>query len=107
MIEEIFNLFDTDGEQQLDEDELAAAIFAMGFSQCDHVQVPEQHQKFASFAIFETLVCWQGTGGTGYGDNKEGSIPTHTLLPPFLFHEARKLVHTIMFQCCFKDSVKN
>jgi hypothetical protein len=41
MIEEIFNLFDTDGEQQLDEDELAAAIFAMGFSQCDHVQVPE------------------------------------------------------------------
>ncbi len=40
MIKEIFNLFDTDGQQQLDEEELASAIFAMGFSQNDHLQVP-------------------------------------------------------------------
>ncbi len=39
MIVEVFNLFDTDGQQQLDEEELAAAIFAMGFSQRGHVQV--------------------------------------------------------------------
>ncbi len=39
MIVEVFNLFDTDGQQQLDEDELASAIFALGFSQNDHVQV--------------------------------------------------------------------
>ncbi len=39
MIEEVFNLFDTDGQQQLDEDELASAIFALGFSQNDHVKV--------------------------------------------------------------------
>ncbi len=39
MIRDVFNLFDTDGQQQLDEEELAAAIFAMGFSQHDHVQV--------------------------------------------------------------------
>ncbi len=32
MMTEVFNLFDTDGEQQLDEEELAAAVFAMGFS---------------------------------------------------------------------------
>ncbi len=49
MIETIFNLFDTDGEQQLDEEELAAAIFAMGFSQHDHVQVPDQHSNHAVF----------------------------------------------------------
>jgi Ca2+-binding EF-hand superfamily protein len=39
LIKEIFNLFDTDGQQQLDEEELASAIFALGFSQHDHVQV--------------------------------------------------------------------
>ena len=32
MIREVFNLFDTDGEGQLDEVELASAIFTMGFS---------------------------------------------------------------------------
>ena len=41
LIEEIFNLFDTDGQQQLDEEELASAIFALGFSQHGHVQVIE------------------------------------------------------------------
>ncbi len=55
MIEEIFNLFDTDGEQQLDEEELAAAVFAMGFSQHDHVQVPEQHHNNTEFSISETM----------------------------------------------------
>jgi hypothetical protein len=39
MIEEVFNLFDTDGQQQLDEDELASAIFALGFSQNGHFEV--------------------------------------------------------------------
>ncbi len=39
MIEEVFNLFDTDGQQQLDEEELASAIFALGFSQKGHVEV--------------------------------------------------------------------
>jgi hypothetical protein len=39
MIREVFDLFDTDGQQQLDEEELASAIFALGFSQNDHVQV--------------------------------------------------------------------
>jgi hypothetical protein len=47
LIEEIFNLFDTDGQKQLDEEELASAIFAMGFSQHGHVQespmYPAQH----------------------------------------------------------------
>ncbi len=41
LIEEIFNLFDTDGQQQLDEEELASAIFALGFSQQGHVQVKQ------------------------------------------------------------------
>jgi centrin-1 len=36
MIHEVFSLFDTDGEGQLQEDELAAAIFAMGFSTRNH-----------------------------------------------------------------------
>ena len=39
MIEEIFNLFDTDGQKQLDEEELASAIFALGFSQHGHLEV--------------------------------------------------------------------
>ena len=39
MIEEVFELFDTDGQHQLDEDELASAIFALGFSQHDHMKV--------------------------------------------------------------------
>jgi hypothetical protein len=39
MIEEVFNLFDTDGQQQLDEEELASAIFALGFSQNGHLEV--------------------------------------------------------------------
>jgi Ca2+-binding EF-hand superfamily protein len=39
MIKEVFELFDTDGEQQLDEEELALAIYTLGFSQTNHVQV--------------------------------------------------------------------
>jgi hypothetical protein len=39
LIREVFELFDTDGEQQLDEEELASAIFAMGFSQHGHAEV--------------------------------------------------------------------
>ena len=39
LIEEVFNLFDTDGQQQLDEEELASAIFALGFSQNGHMKV--------------------------------------------------------------------
>ncbi len=39
LIREVFELFDTDGEQQLDEEELASAIFAMGFSQHSHAEV--------------------------------------------------------------------
>jgi hypothetical protein len=41
MIEEVFNLFDTDGQQQLDEEELASAIFALGLSQNGHLEVVE------------------------------------------------------------------
>ena len=39
MIREVFNLFDTDGEGQLDEAELASAIFTMGFSSHNHVEM--------------------------------------------------------------------
>ena len=39
MIEEVFNLFDTDGQQQLDEEELACAICAMGFCQTGYAEV--------------------------------------------------------------------
>ena len=39
MIRDLFELFDTDGEQRLDEGELAAAIFAMGFSSQNHHQM--------------------------------------------------------------------
>jgi hypothetical protein len=39
MIKEVFELFDTDGQHQLDEEELALAIFTLGFSQHHHVQV--------------------------------------------------------------------
>ena len=39
LIREVFELFDTDGEQQLDEAELASAIFAMGFCQHGHAEV--------------------------------------------------------------------
>ncbi len=39
MIEEVFDLFDTDGQQQLDEHELACAICAMGFCQTGYVEV--------------------------------------------------------------------
>ena len=39
LIREVFELFDTDGEQQLDEEELASAIFAMGFCQHGHAEV--------------------------------------------------------------------
>ena len=36
MIQEVFHLFDTDGQGQLEEKELAGAIFAMGFSTNNH-----------------------------------------------------------------------
>jgi Ca2+-binding EF-hand superfamily protein len=39
MIREVFDLFDTDGEGQLDEAELASAIFAMGFSSHNHEEL--------------------------------------------------------------------
>jgi hypothetical protein len=39
MIEEVFNLFDTDGQQQLDEGELACAICAMGFCKTGYAEV--------------------------------------------------------------------
>jgi Ca2+-binding EF-hand superfamily protein len=39
MIKEVFELFDTDGQQQLDEEELSLAIYTLGFSQTSHVQV--------------------------------------------------------------------
>ncbi len=39
LIEEVFNLFDTDGQQQLDEEELASAIFTLGFSQNSHMKL--------------------------------------------------------------------
>ena len=39
MIEEVFNLFDTDGQQQLDVDELSCAICAMGFCQTGYGEV--------------------------------------------------------------------
>ena len=39
MVEEVFNLFDTDGQQQLDVEELACAICAMGFCQTGYTEV--------------------------------------------------------------------
>ncbi len=39
LIKEIFELFDTDGNFLLDEEELALAIYSLGFSQTRHVQV--------------------------------------------------------------------
>jgi hypothetical protein len=39
MIKEVFELFDTDGQHQLDEEELALAIYTLGFSQNRHFQV--------------------------------------------------------------------
>jgi Ca2+-binding EF-hand superfamily protein len=48
MIEEVFNLFDTDGQQQLDEEELASAIFALGFSQNGHLEVLANFKFIAS-----------------------------------------------------------
>jgi hypothetical protein len=32
-VKEVFELFDTDGQIELDEDELASAVYALGFSQ--------------------------------------------------------------------------
>ena len=48
LIREVFELFDTDGEQQLDEEELASAIFAMGFCQNGHEQVLSSPSPVAS-----------------------------------------------------------
>ena len=45
MIKEVFELFDTDGEQQLDEEELALAIYTLGFSQSGHFQVSWLHMS--------------------------------------------------------------
>jgi len=42
MIREVFDLFDTDGQQQLDEEELACALSAMGFSQTGHVEMAKR-----------------------------------------------------------------
>jgi hypothetical protein len=44
-IKEVFELFDTDGQHQLDEEELACAIYTLGFSQKGHVQVVFLHFK--------------------------------------------------------------
>lgn len=44
-IKEVFELFDTDGQHQLDEEELACAIYTLGFSQNGHVQVECQYLK--------------------------------------------------------------
>lgn len=45
MIKEVFELFDTDGQNQLDEEELARAIFTLGFSHKGHLQVVFLHFK--------------------------------------------------------------
>jgi hypothetical protein len=50
MIKEVFDLFDTDGQQQLDEEELAHAIYALGFSQHGHVQVHALRHEGYSFS---------------------------------------------------------
>ncbi len=39
IVKEVFELFDTDGQNELDEDELASAVFALGFSQENHHEV--------------------------------------------------------------------
>ncbi len=40
LVKEVFELFDTDGQNELDEDELALAVYALGFSQEDYSEVP-------------------------------------------------------------------
>ncbi len=40
LIQEVFELFDTNGEGQLDEEELGSAMFALGFCQRGRAEVP-------------------------------------------------------------------
>ena len=42
MIKEVFDLFNTDGQGGLEEDELASAIFAMGFSTSGHHKLAKE-----------------------------------------------------------------
>ncbi len=55
LIEEVFNLFDTDGQQQLDEEELASAIFALGISQNDHSKVVDLTSR-AGITLFNKIL---------------------------------------------------
>ena len=41
--EDVFELFDTDGQNELDEEELASALYALGFSQEGHFEVTSNH----------------------------------------------------------------
>ncbi len=39
IVKEVFELFDTDGQNELDEVELASALYALGFSQEHYLEV--------------------------------------------------------------------
>ncbi len=43
IVEDVFELFDTDGQHELDEEELASALYALGFSQEGHFEVTFNH----------------------------------------------------------------
>jgi Ca2+-binding EF-hand superfamily protein len=43
IVKEVFELFDTDGQNELDEEELASALYALGFSQEGHFEVTSNH----------------------------------------------------------------
>ena len=64
MIREVFELFDTDGEGKLQEDELASALFAMGISTRNHhkmardlvTQIDEDGDRNISLEEFTALM---------------------------------------------------
>ena len=66
MIQEVFHLFDTDGQGQLEEKELAGAIFAMGFSTNNHHRMAKnlisKYNGSLSLEQFRELMAGQLAG---------------------------------------------
>jgi Ca2+-binding EF-hand superfamily protein len=46
LVKDVFELFDTDGQNELDDEELASAIYALGFSQEGHIEVNNHRYVF-------------------------------------------------------------
>ena len=59
LVNEVFELFDTDGQHELDEDELASAVYALGFSQEDYTVVSfnDCHYELAWLSLVGLAVC--------------------------------------------------